>query len=365
MDLTIKETLAGFKLLSKQKQVAIAGILGGLLAETASTPLHWIYKREVLENILGDKNPEFFAQNKNPFYTVEKGHHSPYGDLLITGIQAVSNYSNNPQKKDYVATLVNNFAPQSCPYQVAYKNRLAYKEKLTQNKGAWEVPVQGPWLNSSMLTFLNNIDKNKEQQQQDLGDQKLMDSDGFCLALPQILNFLGKSSALGQDQSLLIYDVIKILNCNQDNIAFNTVQIKILESVFQQAIDGKFNLDKIIFTAKNGSANTQVLQAVTAVMSRASEDFINSVETYGKACPNPGNFSSCLHLIIQAFKDDKINFVEGVRKNIMAGGDNCSRAVFIGAVLGMKDGLQGIPEEWIEQVHNHKAILKEIQNIFI
>jgi len=42
-----------------------------------------------------------------------------------------------------------------------------------------------------------------------------------------------------------------------------------------------------------------------------------------------------------------------MRANILAGGDNCSRGVFVGAFLGAKYGIDEIPVEWIEKVNNN------------
>jgi len=42
----------------------------------------------------------------------------------------------------------------------------------------------------------------------------------------------------------------------------------------------------------------------------------------------------------------------------MAGGDNCSRGIFVGGFLGAKYGLDSIPIEWIEKTHEHETLLK-------
>jgi ADP-ribosylglycohydrolase len=40
------------------------------------------------------------------------------------------------------------------------------------------------------------------------------------------------------------------------------------------------------------------------------------------------------------------SYVEAVRKNMMAGGDNCSRAMYAGALLAAQEGVGGIPKDW-------------------
>ena len=44
------------------------------------------------------------------------------------------------------------------------------------------------------------------------------------------------------------------------------------------------------------------------------------------------------------------DLVTAARLNIFAGGDCCSRANFIGAVFGARDGIEAIPVEWKEKM---------------
>jgi ADP-ribosylglycohydrolase len=44
------------------------------------------------------------------------------------------------------------------------------------------------------------------------------------------------------------------------------------------------------------------------------------------------------------------SYEEGVRSNALAGGDNASRSVYLGALLGAAHGLQGVPAAWRAKV---------------
>merc|ERR1712031_42083 len=61
----------------------------------------------------------------------------------------------------------------------------------------------------------------------------------------------------------------------------------------------------------------------------------------GKASPTTGTLPGSLYFILK-YK----NFKEAAVANAMVGGDNASRAVAVGMVLGAKEGLAGIPESW-------------------
>lgn len=45
------------------------------------------------------------------------------------------------------------------------------------------------------------------------------------------------------------------------------------------------------------------------------------------------------------------DYVSAVRNTIVAGGCNCSRVSFIGACLGAKYGIEGIPLPWIKNTN--------------
>merc|ERR1712086_331142 len=59
----------------------------------------------------------------------------------------------------------------------------------------------------------------------------------------------------------------------------------------------------------------------------------------GKARPTEGTLPSSVYIILK-YADD---FAAAVKANAMVGGDNASRAVAIGMVLGAYHGLEGIP----------------------
>ena len=70
-----------------------------MVADSASLPLEWIYKdatmkvyvdqsgrtaQDEFQEIVGDKNPEFWPESKCPFYSLPTGSLSCYGDELVS-----------------------------------------------------------------------------------------------------------------------------------------------------------------------------------------------------------------------------------------------------------------------------------------
>lgn len=93
-----------------------------------------------------------------------------------------------------------------------------------------------------------------------------------------------------------------------------------------------------------------------------SAAYLDAVETFGKPCSDPGNFQSSLLAILTA-----TSYSEGIQRNILAGGCNCSRSNFIGAVLGAAYGLgeaNGVPLEWLRRTDQGLETLELALGLF-
>merc|ERR1712187_512972 len=61
----------------------------------------------------------------------------------------------------------------------------------------------------------------------------------------------------------------------------------------------------------------------------------------GKASPTEGTLPTSVYLILKYQND----FTAGVKANAMIGGDNASRSIAVGMVLGAGNVVKGIPED--------------------
>jgi ADP-ribosylglycohydrolase len=76
------------------------------------------------------------------------------------------------------------------------------------------------------------------------------------------------------------------------------------------------------------------------------------VMKYGVSCALPGPFTGPLALCFAASGD----FATAVRANIIAGGDNCSRAAVVGALCGAAGGMDALPAAWRAKVNDWAAL---------
>ncbi|MGI9256880.1 MAG: ADP-ribosylglycohydrolase family protein [Salinispira sp.] len=76
-------------------------------------------------------------------------------------------------------------------------------------------------------------------------------------------------------------------------------------------------------------------------------NYRDATKTFGAACHVDMAVPLCLHILLNTG-----SFTEAARVNILASGDTCGRAVFLGALAGAMYGIKGalgIPETWLNR----------------
>ena len=131
-----------------------------------------------------------------------------------------------------------------------------------------------------------------------------------------------------------------ILSPNEITLRYSILNSFILSHVIQT---GDINYDiitNIILTNFIENEISDLLNELTEIKDSydSNESNIIAQNRWGKSCPNPGNFKGSILNILYS----KNGFSEIIKQNMKAGGCNCSRANFIGSVLG---AIYGINEE--------------------
>ena len=131
-------------------------ILGAVVADAATRPLHWVYKQADLQSYIVDKDKNkiedfaFLAESKCPFYELPTGSSSCYGDEFIVSLKAVESNENKFDIKKYKETAYATFGGETNRYQTARKERDNY-------------PVKGPYLHGGIIDFVDKYEKKEEQ----------------------------------------------------------------------------------------------------------------------------------------------------------------------------------------------------------
>ncbi len=73
----------------------------------------------------------------------------------------------------------------------------------------------------------------------------------------------------------------------------------------------------------------------------------------GKASPTEGTLPGAIYFILK-YKDNDDSVNLALQANTMVGGDNASRAIAIGMVLGAKEGVLKIRKDWLEELEQYE-----------
>merc|ERR1719325_419187 len=197
----------------------------------------------------------------------------------------------------------------------------------TRMRGNNFTPIKGKFLHGGMIKFLENLEQGKKI----CGDPHIKETDGFCCSLPVAVKFAGQEG--------LVERVLKVTTTQ------SSWPVAVRHAVVASKIIEAFVLDReepIQTVAREVEPNfPEISRELEEVRNTLEVDHFTAVgRIFGRPCYNPGSFQ------------------EAVRKTIIAGGCNCSRAFFIGAMLGAKYGVEGIPRDWIDKTKDAENILK-------
>lgn len=96
------------------------------------------------------------------------------------------------------------------------------------------------------------------------------------------------------------------------------------------------------------------------------EEFLNRIKTkYGRddwEYVSPGALVT-LEVVLFSLNRNFENFQDALFEGISFGGDTDSVASLIGALMGLKLGIESIPEKWIKSVHDSKYNFKTIDDL--
>ncbi|GFR43427.1 hypothetical protein Agub_g4508, partial [Astrephomene gubernaculifera] len=324
------------------KERAKAAILGGLLADAASMPLHWIYDVPKLQSLLESKSrqdtPEFFPEPSCPFYKHPFGSLSPYGHELVPLLQSMAENGGELDAEKYSEALYHYFT---------HTQPEAYRNKSVRSVvAAWEEGRRGT----------------------QCGDEADFQANCFAKACILVARYAGQPQLRERVEA-----AVRVQQNNDQAVAYGFAGALILEKVVLghsvsealewAAAEGVLPGDASALVGRALGSRNAPLKELTyepapymaemvskhMALRDSLPPFSLAVWCNGPACGNPAAFTN-VAMAAAHFGSSSNSYVEGVRANMVAGGDNCSRSLLIGALLAAEGGLSCLPPDWSSQV---------------
>lgn len=297
-------------------------VLGALVADAATMGLHWIYDQDHIRKRVPEA-PEFTtpqAENYEgvPAYFAHPnrvpGQQSQYGEQLIVMQRALAQNNGAFDLQTYIKAFCAHFG-----YGGTYVGYIdhatrgsldnfakAEEDKLAQTRGA--VDVQMPAI----------------------------------AKLPGLIPALWAQKISGDAFDATVDDAIRATSDHEEARAYGRICAHMMAAALYAD-----DMTTIIEAGCN-VAEGEPLDRLNQALAMTDQDTNAATKHFGLACDLSYGVPSVTHNMVTT-----PSFRDAIRNNIYAGGDNCGRAMLLGAVMGALYGVggdNGIPPEWIDRL---------------
>ncbi|KAI7846445.1 hypothetical protein COHA_000056 [Chlorella ohadii] len=292
------------------KARARAAVLGSLLADAATMPLHWIYDAGKVQSLLESKakqaQPEFYPEPSCPFYSYALGRLSPYGD----------------------------------------------EEYALLQYGATHADIDGPGLMQHLVEFFGAYDGRLNGTAKHLVEawgagQRFPEAaadDSQAHAIVKVPVLVARYGGTAQLASR-VEAAVRAQQNSEASVAQGQAAAAILERV---VVHGACVAEAIDWALQPGNiapeVQAQLAEHLPGPDGVSVTDMVWNV-TKAPSCALPGALVNALYCARVSS-----GYADSVRANIAAAGDNCSRILFGGALWAAAEGEGALPAEWKAQV---------------
>ena len=381
--------------IEQRKQNAV---LGAFVADAATLGFHWLYDADRIAELAGD-SPEFHEPNPLEYQGVagyfaaegkRAGDLSHYGVQLETALTSLFQCGGQWNRFHYQSVFCQTFDRGGSfrgyidgatagtldrlhngnrelidsPVKKAGElttNQIDFLHKYLPKKGALcsgadlEKTVMDMaglmYKDEAVLTAMRSVVRHYDENRSALG------ADDDQLPAISKLPVVVARFAGADDFEQVVEQAIRVTNDNDDAVLYGCYAAKVLEGVIQGTSIGealKTNLDLLTSRPK-----------ASQKMSKALDYELHSLPDLGKTFGPACSVSSGIPVATAILKEEP-SFVSGVRNNILVGGDNCGRSIWLGALLGAHHGLggeQGVPFSWLARFRRCREILPMLDAI--
>ena len=309
-------------------------MLGGLLADAAAMPLHWLYDTNTIKQLVGSGVPEFYKTPSCPFYKYPSGDNTPYGQQFQAYLS--------------VGAATGSFAPTDV--------EKAYASLYSAAPAFW-------YKDESTKEFLANEAAGQHWPSCGGNDDQ---ADAIVHALPVVALLAGKNTSA----MLAAADaVIRVTQNTDRGAAFGLAASRVLEYVIAYNASGAQLLSLVIADLRSAaraspySEDAALADGLQDALDNLAMSNFDYVQKVGQSCDWPFNLFTGAHLIAQ-LGGAAADYVSGSRQTILAGGDSGSRSFFVGAAQGARLGAEAaLPADWKPRASEYAAAVPQAQKI--
>lgn len=303
----------------KSTEARAGVVLGALVADAATMGLHWLYEPERLASIAENKDPAFQPADRHHFEGAKgyfahegkrAGESSQYGAVLTLAMDSLIESRGQPDIADYQRRYLAFFGP----------------------GGDWQGYIDRP--TRGTLANIGAVVSEDTPEVTGIDDDQMP----ALSPVPAIV-------AADPDHIDLATRVTSMVKVTNDNPLASEAAL-ITTRLIRSALE-----DEDLNTSLKAEAERagEVLQPLLReALDRHNEATVDVAGHFGRACHMHQGVPVVFHIL------NKVgSYEEGVRTNILAGGDSCGRSMALGSILGARFGFggeHGVPIPWLTRL---------------
>jgi ADP-ribosylglycohydrolase len=371
-------------------------IVGALVADAASMGLHWLYSQRRITELAPD-TPEFREPSEADYAggvgyfahgTRRAGDLSHYGEQLLVMLRSLAETGGHYQQAHYQEQFRRHFGYGG--EFVGYIDRPTrqtldriYADENMALAAVDAIPYEGDsreqqGMQTKVLAAAKRFSGQRLMDQvqsyaADMNDPEMTARYGGALvaALAGSNEFPGAAD----EQLPAVSKLPPLVACHvadPELLTLSASAIKVTNNT-PRAVDFGMVCTALLQACIQGQSLPQAVQAGIDAGSEETSGLLNRAlsmsssvrevtREFGLHCDLGAGVPSVLSNLQTAS-----SFTEAVRRNITAGGDNCGRAIILGAACGARFGMGGevgIPTEWVNRVHGIDRIQADLNRLF-
>lgn len=379
----------------EQRKRAKNAILGAAVADAAALGMHWIYSQRRIHE-LAPETPEFrepseadFADGVGYFAHAGKraGDLSQYGEQMLVMLRSLANTQGRYQRADYTEGFRRHFGYGG--EFVGYIDRptrqtldTIYRDENTAMEAVNALPYAGNEhdrhsMHTKVLAAIKQYEGEGLRDRVAWYADQMPDPDlslDYGLALVDALAPSDEFPGAIDEQLPAVSKLPPLVACHLDDPALDDVSASAIRVTNNapRALDFGRVCTELLRSAIGGASIESSVEAAVAAGSESAQAALmgalsdqGSVREVSKACGLHCDLGAGVPSLMHNLQS-ATSFTQAVRRNIAAGGDNCGRAVVLGAACGAAFGIEGdagIPSAWLARVHRMAHIEDLVERI--
>jgi ADP-ribosyl-[dinitrogen reductase] hydrolase len=306
-------------------------IWGQFVGDAAALGTHWIYDLEEMAKLYPEGVNGFEAPQPGHYHHgKEPGDQTHYGDGALVLLESIAR-EGQFDARAFGRSFVERFQPQSYS---------GYVDKATRG---------------TLENYAKFVENNREQDfdfQQGADDDQLAGGSRLASLVARYWN----------DRNLLerVEQATRVCQNNVTAIAYMKFNALLLAELFRgrDVHTALHSVEEQILSVEP-QFGQEVRRKSREALEETPNEVVEATLLFGQSCPLPHSFPSSIHALLKHTDD----FETAILATLRAGGDSAGRAAMLGAWVGARRGLGGIPKAWRIRLTNAERISVAIEKI--